>query len=90
MISGGRRSWQHSKRETDKNIDRQYSATAGSSFQVLGLRVGSSCGRKAGGKWNEPGKRPPKGAGERSIRNRSVRLKTKNEPVVSRNIYHRA
>ena len=44
---------------------------------------------------NDPGKRPPKGAGEGSIRDRSVRLKTKNEPVVvmpmlGRNIIHRA
>ncbi len=39
---------------------------------------------------NNPGKRPPKGAGEGSIQKRSVILKTKNEPVVSRNIYHRA
>ena len=38
---------------------------------------------------NEPGKRPPKGAGEGIIQKRSVILK-KNEPVVSRNIYHRA
>ncbi len=39
---------------------------------------------------NDPGKRPPKGAGEGSIRDRSVRLITKNEPVVGRNIIHRA
>ena len=39
---------------------------------------------------NNPGKRPPKGAGERIIQKRSVILKTKNEPVVSRNIFHRA
>ena len=36
--------------------------------------------------WNKPGKRLPKGAGEGSIQDRSVRLKIKNEPVVSRNI----
>lgn len=40
--------------------------------------------------WMEPGKRPPQGAGLRSVQNRSVRLKTKNEPVVGRNIYLRA
>ena len=39
---------------------------------------------------NEQGKRPPQGAGSGSIQNRSVRLNTKNEPVVGRNIYHRA
>ena len=39
---------------------------------------------------NEPGKCPPKGAGEGSILDRSVRLRTKNEPIVSRNIFHRA
>ena len=38
----------------------------------------------------DPGKRPPKGAGEGIIQKRSVRLKTKNEPVVGRNIFHRA
>ena len=42
------------------------------------------------GMWMEPGKRPPQGAGLRSVQNRSVRLKTKNEPVVGRNIFHRA
>ena len=42
------------------------------------------------GMWMEPGKRPPQGAGLRSVQNRSVRLKTKNEPVVGRNIYLRA
>ena len=40
--------------------------------------------------WMEPGKRPPQGAGLQSVQNRSVRLKTKNEPVVGRNIYLRA
>ena len=39
---------------------------------------------------NKPGERPPQGAGEGSIRDRSVRLITKNEPVVGRNIIHRA
>ena len=39
---------------------------------------------------NRPEKRPPQGAGLRSIQNRSVKLKTKNEPVVGRNNYHRA
>ena len=39
---------------------------------------------------NEPGKRPPKGAGLWIVQNKSVRLKTKNEPVVGRNIFHRA
>lgn len=38
----------------------------------------------------EPGKRPPKGAGEGTIQRKSVILKTKNEPVADRNIYHRA
>ena len=38
----------------------------------------------------EPGKRPPQGAGSGIIQNRSVRLNTKNEPVVGRNIFHRA
>ena len=42
------------------------------------------------GMGNDPGKRPPKGAGEGIMQKRSVRLKTKNEPVVSRNIFHRA
>ena len=39
---------------------------------------------------NKPGKRPPQGAGEGNIQNRSVELKTKNESVVGRNKYHRA
>lgn len=39
---------------------------------------------------NEPGKRLPKGAGEGCIRDRSVRLKIKNEPVVREDIFHRA
>ena len=39
---------------------------------------------------NELGKRPPKGAGLWIVQNRSVRLKTKNEPVVGRNNFHRA
>ena len=39
---------------------------------------------------NEPGKRPLKGAGKGSMQNKSVRINTNNEPVVGRNIYHRA
>jgi len=39
---------------------------------------------------NKPGKRPPQGAGEGNIQNRSVELKIKNEPIVGRNIIHRA
>ena len=45
---------------------------------------------KLKGKRNRPGKRPLKGAGLWIVQNRSVRLKTKNEPVVGRNIFHRA
>ena len=62
----------------------------GLSFQRNWLRAESSCDRKAGKYGDNPGKRPPKGAGEGSIQKRSVILKTKNEPVVSRNIFHRA
>ena len=39
---------------------------------------------------NEPGKRPPKGAGEGNKQKKSVRINTKNEPVVGRNIFQRA
>ena len=39
---------------------------------------------------NRPGKRPPKGAGKGDLQNKSVRIDTKNEPVVGRNIFHRA
>ena len=39
---------------------------------------------------NELGKRPPEGAGKWVMRTKSVRINTKNEPVVGRNIYHRA
>ena len=39
---------------------------------------------------NKPGKRPPKGAGKGIMPIKSVRINTKNEPVVGRNIYHRA
>ena len=39
---------------------------------------------------NNPGKRPPKGASEGTIQKKSVILKTKNEPVAGRNIFHRA
>ena len=43
-----------------------------------------SCMRK------ERGKRPPQGAGFGIVQNKSVRINTKNEPVVGRNIFHRA
>ena len=43
-----------------------------------------SCMRK------EQGKRPPQGAGFGIVQNKSVRINTKNEPVVGRNIFHRA
>ena len=39
---------------------------------------------------NEPGKRPPKGAGKGVMQIKSVRNNTKNEPVVGRNIFQRA
>ena len=39
---------------------------------------------------NKPGKRPPKGAGKGNMQNKSVRINTKNEPVVGRNYHHRA
>ncbi len=39
---------------------------------------------------NEPGKRPPEGAGKGTMKNKSVRNNTKNEPVVGRNTIHRA
>ena len=39
---------------------------------------------------NEPGKRPPKGAGKGVMQIKSVRINTKNEPVVGRNIFQRA
>ena len=39
---------------------------------------------------NEPGKRPPEGAGKGIMRTKSVRTNTKNEPVVGRNIFQRA
>ena len=39
---------------------------------------------------NEPGKRPSKGAGKGVMQIKSVRINTKNEPVVGRNIFHRA
>ena len=45
---------------------------------------------KLKGMRKEPGKRPPKGAGPGIVRKKSVRIKTKNEPVVGRNIFHRA
>lgn len=54
------------------------------------LKVEFSCGRKAERYEGQAGKRPPQGAGLRSIQKRSVRLKIKNEPVVGRNIFHRA
>lgn len=56
----------------------------GLSFQGPRLRGESSCDRKAGGMWNEAGKCLPKGAGEETIWD--VRLKAKNELVVSGNI----
>ena len=40
--------------------------------------------------WSSLGKRPPQGASLESMENRSVRLNRKNEPVVGRNIFHRA
>ena len=39
---------------------------------------------------NEPGKRPLKGAGKGVMQIKSVRINTKNEPVVGRNIFQRA
>ena len=45
---------------------------------------------KLGGMEGGPGKRPPQGAGPGSIPIKSAILNTKNEPVVGRNIYHRA
>ena len=39
---------------------------------------------------NEPGKRPLKGAGKGIMQIKSVRINTKNEPVVGRNIFQRA
>lgn len=39
---------------------------------------------------NKPGKRPPEGAGKGTMSIKSVRINTKNEPVVGRNIFHRA
>lgn len=39
---------------------------------------------------NEPGKRPPEGAGKQVMQAKSVRNNTKSEPVVGRNIYQRA
>lgn len=53
-------------------------------------KVEFSCGRKAERYEGQAGKRPPKGAGLWNIQDRSVRLKTKDEPVVGRNIFHRA
>ncbi len=53
------------------------------------LRVEPSRDRKAGryGKGTE--KRPPEGAVPEAMPVRSVRLNTKDEPVVGRNIFHR-
>ena len=39
---------------------------------------------------NKLGKRPPEGAGKGNMQNKSVRINTKNEPVVGRNIFQRA
>ena len=39
---------------------------------------------------NEPGKRPLKGAGKGIMQIKSVRINTKNEPVVGRKIFQRA
>ena len=39
---------------------------------------------------NKLGKRPPEGAGKGIMQNKSVRINTKNEPVVGRNYHHRA
>ena len=39
---------------------------------------------------NEPGKRPLKGAGKGIMQIKSVRINTKNEPVIGRNIFQRA
>lgn len=60
------------------------------SLQETELRAEFSCDRKAERYEKWTGKRPPKGAGLRIVQNRSVRLKTKNEPVVGRNNFHRA
>ena len=38
---------------------------------------------------NRPGKHPPEGAGKGIRPNKSVIPKTKNEPVIGRNIFHR-
>lgn len=39
---------------------------------------------------NEPGKRPPEGAGKQVMQTKSVRINIKSEPVVGRNNHHRA
>lgn len=39
---------------------------------------------------NRPGKHPSEGAGKGIRPDRSVTTRTKNEPVVGRNIFHRA
>ena len=84
-ISGGRRYRLHNSR----NKNRQYPATAGLSFWQTPPGAESGHDREGwetcGTVWGNVRRKVP-------VREtyRSVRLITKNEPVVSRNIFHRA
>ncbi len=53
-------------------------------------RIEFSCDKKLNCMRKDRGKRLPKGAGSGIVQNESVRFNTKNEPVVGRNIFHRA
>ena len=57
---------------------------------VRKLRAEPSHDRKAGRYGKGTGKRPPEGAVLEAMPVRSVRLNTKDEPVVGKNIFHRA